>query len=245
MKKNPVVTVLVTIAVVLTVIAVGLTAFIIYQRTHIFVENKAYPINAQSLDLREEDISFAHYDSVHAQLPDCQIVWNVPFQGGKVSSDSTRVAIQNPSTDDIWLLQTYFPNLKIIDASACDNYTALEELQKAMPNVSVSYTVSLGASVALPDAQELELAAGSFDLDTLREGMLFLHQLKTVRFPKMTLALSDFQKLTEDFPDISFSYTVEILGAEYAQATKELNLSALTGEQLEDTAQKLALLPEL
>lgn len=245
MKKNPVVTVLVTIAVVLTVIAVGLTAFIIYQRTHIFVENKAYPINAQSLDLREEDISYAHYDSVHAQLPDCRIVWNVPFQGGKVSSDSTRIAIQNPSPDDIWLLQTYFPDLKIIDASACDNYTALEELQKALPDVSVSYTVSLGASVALPDAQELELGAGTFDLDTLREGMLFLHQLKTVRFPKMTLALSDFGKLAEDFPDISFSYTVEILGAEYAQDTKELNLSALTGAQLEDTAQKLALLPEL
>ena len=107
MKKNPVVTILVTLAVVVTLIAVGLTAFIIYQRTHIFVENKAYPISAQSLDLREEDISFAHYDSVHAQLPNCQILWNVPFQGGKVSNDATRISIQNPSSDDIWLLQKY------------------------------------------------------------------------------------------------------------------------------------------
>lgn len=245
MKKNSVVTILVTLAVVVTLIAVGLTAFIIYQRTHIFVENKAYPISAQSLDLREEDISFAHYDSVHAQLPNCQILWNVPFQGGKVSNDATRISIQNPSSDDIWLLQTYFPKLKIIDASACDNYTALEQLQEALPNVSVSYTVSLGASVALPDATELELGQGTFDLDTLKEGLLFLHQVKTVTFPKMALTLEEFQGLQEAFPDIDFSYTVDILGGEYESTTKELDLSALTGETLEETAAQLGKLPDL
>lgn len=245
MKKNPVVTILVTLAVVVTLIAVGLTAFIIYQRTHIFVENKAYPISAQSLDLREEDISFAHYDSVHAQLPNCQILWNVPFQGGKVSNDATRISIQNPSSDDIWLLQTYFPKLKIIDASACDNYTALEQLQEALPNVSVSYTVSLGASVALPDATELELGQGTFDLDTLKEGLLFLHQVKTVTFPKMALTLEEFQGLQEAFPDIDFSYTVDILGGEYESDTKELDLSALTGDTLEETAAQLGKLPDL
>ena len=245
MKKNSVVTILVTLAVVVTLIAVGLTAFIIYQKTHIFVENKAYPISAQSLDLREEDISFAHYDSVHAQLPNCQILWNVPFQGGKVSNDATRISIQNPSSDDIWLLQTYFPKLKIIDASACDNYTALEQLQEALPNVSVSYTVSLGASVALPDAAELELGQGTFDLDTLKEGLLFLHQVKTVTFPKMALTLEEFQGLQEAFPDIDFSYTVDILGGEYESTTKELDLSALTGETLEETAAQLGKLPDL
>ena len=245
MKKNPVVTILVTLAVVVTLIAVGLTAFIIYQKTHIFVENKAYPISAQSLDLREEDISFAHYDSVHAQLPNCQILWNVPFQGGKVSNDVTRISIQNPSSDDIWLLQTYFPKLKIIDASACDNYTALEQLQEALPNVSVSYTVSLGASVALPDATELELGQGTFDLDTLKEGLLFLHQVKTVTFPKMALTLEEFQGLQEAFPDIDFSYTVDILGGEYESTTKELDLSALTGDTLEETAAQLGKLPDL
>ena len=245
MKKNSVVTILVTLAVVVTLIAVGLTAFIIYQKTHIFVENKAYPISAQSLDLREEDISFAHYDSVHAQLPNCQILWNVPFQGGKVSNDATRISIQNPSSDDIWLLQTYFPKLKIIDASACDNYTALEQLQEALPNVSVSYTVSLGASVALPDATELELGQGTFDLDTLKEGLLFLHQVKTVTFPKMALTLEEFQGLQEAFPDIDFSYTVDILGGEYESTTKELDLSALTGDTLEETAAQLGKLPDL
>ena len=244
-KKNPLVTILVTLAVAVTLIAGGLTAFIIYQNTHVFVENKAYPIRAQSLDLREEDISFAHYDSLHSLLPDCQILWNVPFQGGKVSSDSTRITIRNPSSDDIWLLRNYFPNLKLIDASNCDNYTALEQLQAEMPEVAVDYTVSLGPSVALPDAQELVLDPGTFDLDTLKEGLLFLHQVKTVRLRKMDLTLEDFRTMEEAFPDIEFSYTVEILGQELESDTQELNLSELTDADLEAVSANLSLLPEL
>ena len=244
-KKNHLVTILVTLAVAVTLIAGGLTAFIIYQNTHVFVENKAYPIRAQSLDLREEDISFAHYDSLHSLLPDCQILWNVPFQGGKVSSDSTRITIRNPSSDDIWLLRNYFPNLKLIDASNCDNYTALEQLQSEMPGVTVDYTVSLGPSVALPDAQELVLDPGTFDLDTLKEGLLFLHQVKTVRLRKMTLSLEDFRAMQEAFPDIEFSYTVEILGQELESDTQELNLSELTDADLEAVSANLSLLPEL
>ena len=243
-KKNPLVTILVTLAVAVTLIAGGLTAFIIYQNTHVFVENKAYPIRAQSLDLREEDISFAHYDSLHSLLPDCQILWNVPFQGGKVSSDSTRITIKNPSSDDIWLLQNYFPNLKLIDASNCDNYTALEQLQSEMPGVTVDYTVSMGPSVALPDAQELVLDPGTFDLDTLKEGLLFLHQVKTVRLRKMTLSLEDFRAMQEAFPDIEFSYTVEILGQELESDTQELNLSELTDADLEAVSANLSLMPE-
>lgn len=244
-KKNPLVTILVTFAVAVTLIAAGLIAFIIYQRTHIFVENKAYPIKAQSLDLREEDISFVHFDSVHSQLPDCQIVWNVPFQGGKVSSDSTRITIQNPSSDDIWLLQTYFPNLKLIDASACDNYTALEQLQEAMPQVSVSYTVSLGDSVALPDARELVLDPGTFDLDTLKEGLLFLHQVQSVHFRKMGLSLEDFRAMEEAFPEIAFSYTVELLGQELESSTEMVNLAEMEEADLESVIANLPLLPDL
>lgn len=244
-KKNSLVTVLVTVAIVVTLAAAGLITFIVYQNTHIFVENKAYPINAQSLDLREEDISFAHFDSIHSQLPDCQILWSVPFQGGKVSSDATRITIKNPSSDDIWLLQTYFPNLKLIDASGCDNYTALEQLQAALPDVAVDYTVSLGASVALPDAQELNLDPDTFDLDTLEEGLLFLHQVKTVHLRKMNLSLEDFRAMQEAFPDIEFSYTVDILGQEMPSDTQELDLSEITEADLDAVSANLSLLPEL
>lgn len=244
-RKNTLMTVLVTLAVVVTLAAAGLIAFIVYQNTHIFVENKAYPIKAQSLDLREEDISFAHFDSVHAQLPDCQILWSVPFQGGKVSSDSVSLSITNPSKDDIWIVQNYFPNLNRIDASKCDNYTALEMLQEAMPGIAVDYSVSLGASNAQPDAEELVLEPGSFDLDTLKEGLLFLHQMKSVTLRRMTLPLEAFRAMSEEFPEIGFDYTVDILGQELDSGTEALDLSRMEEGDLEAVRAALPLLTEL
>lgn len=161
MKSNKLVTVLIVIAV-LAVVAAGCTlAYIYYQNTHIFVEGKAYALDATYLDLREEDISFAHYDSVHSQLPGCDILWNVPFQNKKVSSDSVEISIQNPSSEDIRILQGYFPNLQTVNAAACDNYAALEQLQAALPNVQVRYQVALGGSFVDPDVTELDLEPGT------------------------------------------------------------------------------------
>ena len=38
-------------------------------------------------------MSIEHYNQLHALLPDCTIIWNVPFQNGTVSSDSEELTI--------------------------------------------------------------------------------------------------------------------------------------------------------
>lgn len=80
-KSNKLVAVLIVIAVLSVAAAGGTLAYIYYQNTHVFVEGQAYPLNATYLDLREEDISFAHYNALQEALPGCEILWNVPFQG--------------------------------------------------------------------------------------------------------------------------------------------------------------------
>ena len=99
--KNKVVTVLVVIVLVLVLLIGGALGFLWYRDNHIFVEGEAYPISARTLDLREEDISFAHYEQVHAQLPDCRILWNVPFQGSKFSSDSETLTVSSLTQEDV------------------------------------------------------------------------------------------------------------------------------------------------
>ena len=126
-NSNKLIVVLVVIAVLAVAAAGGMLAYIYYQNTHIFVEGQAYPLDATYLDLREEDISFSHFDSVQSQLPGCTVVWNVPFQGKKISSDATEIAISNPSSEDIRILGQYFPNLQTVNAAGCDNYAALEQ----------------------------------------------------------------------------------------------------------------------
>ena len=108
-----------------------------YRHTHVVIDDAGYAVDAETLDLRGQDISFDHYLAVRQALPDCQVVWDVPFQGGRVSSASESLTVTTLTEQDIRLLG-YFPKLRRIDAIACTDYALLEELQSAWPELEVS-----------------------------------------------------------------------------------------------------------
>ena len=243
--SKKVVTVLAVIALVLALVVAGAVGFLWYRNTHVFVEGKAYSNRVDSLDLRQESISIEHYDQLKALLPDCEILWNVPFQNGTVSSDCGELTIDTISDGDIELMAAYFPNLKKVDASRCGDYAMLEKLQGRLPDVEVSYMVSLGGKSFAPDSTELSLAPEDFDLDTLAANLPYLPQVNTLEFLRTDLTLEQVEQLRTDFPGITFAFTVELLGQEYGEDTTELDLSAMTSEQVEEVSQKLPMLPAL
>ena len=239
------VTVLAVIALVLALVVAGAVGFLWYRNTHVFVEGKAYSNREDTLDLREEAMSIEHYDQLHALLPDCEILWNVPFQSGTVSSDSAEISVATVSDEDIEVLAAYFPKLKKVDASQCGDYAMLEKLQERLPDVEVNYTVSLGGKSFAPDSVELALEPGDYDLDTLNENLQYLPQLAAVTFLRTELTLEQIEQLRTDFPGITFHVTVSLLGQEYGEDTTELDLSAMASEQVTEAAGKLPMLPAL
>ena len=243
--SKKVVTVLAVIALVLALVVAGAVGFLWYRNTHVFVEGKAYSNRVDSLDLRQESISIEHYDQLKALLPDCEILWNVPFQNGTVSSDCGELTIDTISDGDIELMAAYFPNLKKVDASRCGDYAMLEKLQARLPELDVIYTVSLGGKSFAPDSTELSLAPEDFDLDTLTANLPYLPQVNTLEFLRTDLTLEQVEQLRTNFPGITFAFTVELLGQEYGEDTTELDLSAMTSEQVVEVSQKLPMLPAL
>ena len=243
--SKKVVTVLAVIALVLALVVAGALGFLWYRNTHVFVEGKAYSNRVDYLDLRQESISIEHYDQLKALLPDCEILWNVPFQNGTVSSDCGELTIDTISDGDIELMAAYFPNLKKVDASRCGDYAMLEKLQARLPELDVIYTVSLGGKSFAPDSTELSLAPEDFDLDTLTANLPYLPQVNAVEFLRTDLTLEQVEQLRTDFPGITFAFTVELLGQEYGEDTTELDLSAMTSEQVVEVSQKLPMLPAL
>ena len=243
--SKKVVTVLAVIALVLALVVAGAVGFLWYRNTHVFVEGKAYSNRVDSLDLRQESISIEHYDQLKALLPDCEILWNVPFQNGTVSSDCGELTIDTISDGDIELMATYFPNLKKVDASRCGDYAMLEKLQARLPELDVIYTVSLGGKSFAPDSTALSLAPEDFDLDTLTANLPYLPQVNGVEFLRTDLTLEQVEQLRTNFPGITFAFTVELLGQEYGEDTTELDLSAMTSEQVVEVSQKLPMLPAL
>ena len=234
------ITVLVIVAVVLVLLIAGAVGFLWYRDNHVFVEGKAYPIHAESLDLREQSISFDHYDQLHKLLPDCEILWNVPFQNGFYSSDSVSL-----TDTDIGLMETYFPELRQVDATGCSDYDMLEKLRARLPEVKVAYQVRLGSLSVEPDTAELTLEPGDFDLGTLTQNIPHLKNLTSVTLDTTTLTLEEIEGLRAQFPEVRFTYTVTILGQTYEESATELDLSAMTSGEVSEAAGKLPMLPKL
>ena len=172
--------VLLVILLVVALAAAGWFGYRWYRDNHIFVEDAVYPKSAQSLDLRESDISFDHYDQVHQQLPECYILWMVPFQGSKYASDSQSLTVTELTQEDAQILLNYFPALTALDASGCDDYALLSSLQEQMPQCQITYQVDLGGTVCELDTAQLDLQPGDYTYEALLENLTYLTQVSSV-----------------------------------------------------------------
>lgn len=243
--KKKLVTVLIVVILVLVLLIGGALGFLWYRNNHVFVEGTAYPMSAQSLDLREEDISFGHFESLRSQLPECEILWSVPFQGGKISSDSQTLTVTTLTEQDVGLLLEYFPELQTLDATACADYPVLELMKAMNPECDVLYEVSLGGKSFAPDTTELVLENGDYDFVTMMTNLLYLPEVQSVQLKVPELTNEQVGELRAAYENILFSCTVEILGREYDNRVTELDLRDLTSESVAEVAEKLAMLPEV
>ena len=237
--------VLLVILVAFALAAAGGYGLAWYRSNHIFVEKAVYPIDAESLDLRGQDISFDHYDAVHSQLPNCRILWDVPFQGSKYSNETQSLTVSTLPDADAQVLLTYFPNLKRLDASGCREYARLAAFQQKLPQCQVVYQVDLGGKSFAPDTTELILEKEDYAFDTLMENLVYLPDVTslTLRMPELTL--EQVEQLKNAYETIAISCTVELAGKECDTLTTELDLSMLTSADVEEVCGKLAMLPNL
>ena len=243
--KSKLIAVLVVIALVLVLLVGGAIGFLWYRDSHVFVEGTPYPKNAQTLDLREEDISFGHYAALQDQLPRCSILWNVPFQGGKYSNDSRTLTVTSLTEQDVGLLLEYFPELQTLEASGCRDYTALELLKAQKPELQVNYEVSLGGKSFHPDVRELVLENGDYDFVTMMTNLIHLPDVESIRLKVPELTSGQIGELRAAYEEIAVSCTVEILGREYDDQVTELDLRDLESAQVEEVAEKLSWLPNV
>ncbi len=237
--------VLITLIVIISLILAAMIGFIVFETTHVFVDGVPYFKFAQSLDLREKDVTETHYLRVQNQLPGTEILWNVPFQDGMLSNDSTEITVTDLTAEDVRMLSTYFPKLQAIHAEDCGEYALLSELVYKMPDCQVLYRINLGGSSADPKASELTLESGKYDFDTMMDNLVYLSQLKSLHLPETSLTVAQMEELTAAYPDVAVNCTVEILGREYDTNTTVLDLSSMTSSDVEKVAEKLGMLPAL
>lgn len=242
--KKVLITILIIVLVLLVATAAAAGYLYWYRNTHIFVEDAVYAKDTEVLDLRGTGVSIAHYESVRSQLPDCEIFWDVPFQGGSQSNDITELTIKTLSAEDIARMD-YFENLKKVDATDCTEYSQLEALAAHRPELKIEYSVDIGGNSVSPDVTELTLAPGEYDYAVLMENLPHLPLVKSISFPRTELTLQQIEDLEAAYEAISVSCTVELLGSEYDPSVPELDLSSMTSEDVAAVTEKFGMLPNV
>lgn len=213
-----------------------------YRNTHVFVEDAVYEKDLDSLDLRGTGVSLQHVQEVQRQMPDCVVTWELLFQGNYVPNDLTELKVTTLSDEDVVLLD-HLTSLKKVDATQCTDYDQIMALMARRPECEVAYQVDLNGSSY--GSQTEALSFGDADGEELLQMLRYLPEVKTVTIDSPTAPAETLKALVEEYPDVAFSWNVEVLGTVYSSDTTAIDLSGTPLEGIEELEAGLAYLPNL
>ena len=138
-----------------------------------------------------------------------------------------------------------YRNLKNVDARGSECYAELLAYTLEHPEQTVLYSVPIGERTVENTETELTLAPADFDYDTLTANLRYLPAIRTITLPGTTLQADQIAALRDAYPGTEIRYTVPLLGKEYRENTKKLDLTGLKSAQLEEAVTAMRLLPSL
>lgn len=146
---------LIVLVVLLTIAVAGLIWML---ASYHVVGFRLYPKNAAVLDLRGQEISIKNYEKLAEKMPDAEIHWDVPFQGGLVANDTTEITVTGLTEEDVLMLD-HLTQLKTVNAEECTDYAQLQALRERRPEVQVDYKVRFNAESFRWDEKTVVLSA--------------------------------------------------------------------------------------
>ena len=153
--------------------------------------------------------------------------------------DYTLVAVDGAALQEL----DVYVNLQTLDLRGSSCYEAIESYIASHPQVKVTYDVEVAGTRYSPDVAQLKLEDGTYQLEELLDAMKHLPKLESLELPMTGLSADQMAMITEAFPDLKLSYTLELLGQEVGSDLEELDLSDLTAEEVdENLLEKLRLL---
>lgn len=198
------------------------------------------------LNLKGNEISAADFDALAAALPDCEILWSVPFAGKRLDSDTTtRIREMELSAEDVRALD-YFGALESVYARRCADYAALAEVAARRPDVDFLWTLKLGTRTLTNLTASLDLNGETLTIFDIKNALPGLPALKELQLQSLLVADMQKRELIEAYPDIRFGWLVEVLPGVMADSAEDkLVLSGHTVTDVDALVSRLNLLPGL
>lgn len=211
-----------------------------YVNSHAFLGEQAYEKDAQALDLRGQALTAAEYEALRAQMPACDILWDVPFQDTAYPSDTRAIQVDRLTQEDVEQLD-YLPRLERVDAAGCRDYAALAALEARRPGLQVDYEIYIGGKNVPRDARNLDLTSG----EGLPERLAYLPQLESVHVAEGVLLAADLLALREAYPQADISWEKTVLGETFPDTVTELDFSGMALPPLNELEADMAYFPDL
>lgn len=220
---------IIALAVILAILvaAVGAAGFLAI-RYHI-IDAKLYLKDSETLDLRGQEIKQSHFDKISEKMPDCEVRWDIPFQGGVLADDAREVTVTALSEKDIAML-AYAHQLETVNAEGCTDYETLEMLRQQRPDLNVVYSVAFSGGNYSWDVETLLLnSVSQEDIQQLRH----LPNLKTVVLAGGSYDVQTVEALREAARSAGLQFALNIGSEMYQDTETALQVSDATDEDLQ------------
>ena len=171
--------------------------------------------------------------------PDLEIIYTVTIDGKDYTKETETLTVTHLTEEDI-ALTDYLPQLKKVDGTACRDYAQLAALQERRPECQVEYKVLIGETEYSLDTKSLNLV--NQDISQLLENMAYLTQLKTIHLKDPIGDAETMNALRSTYPNVTI--TSEMVGVVVSENGKEVDLSGITLEVIEDVDKYLPFYPE-
>lgn len=187
------------------------------------LKNPARVAQLESLemaDLRNTGLTTEEYDRIRAALPDCQILWQVPFQGDYLDPDSTSLTISSITEEEMALL-AYFPGLQTIDMRSCSNMDAILKVIEMYPQCDVQWMVPFQGDALSYDIKNLNISSLSQeDLSKIP----YFTALESVNARKCS-DLDAIMELRKQYPHLDVQWLVPFGDTTHPQDTVDLEIA--------------------
>lgn len=186
-----------------------------------------YPKDSRELNFLGEEFGQSDYESLSQKLPGCRILWDVPFQGGTVPSDTRELSLVSLSQGDLAQLQ-FLPELERVYAEGCEDYPEIRALIESRPECTVTYQVSIDGADYDQDADTVTVKhLTQEDL----ERMQWLPCLNTVKADECH-DYPELRQLRLEHPDWKISYWVNLGNSQLPHNAKSADVEGATEQEL-------------
>ncbi len=191
----------------------------------------------ETLDLRDTGMTIEQYEQVRSLVPQCEILWRVPFQGQYLDADTEALVITTLSAEDLDAL-AYFPQLTKVDAMACEELDMIAQLQTRYPECNVAYQGMVCDQLLTGDTAEATFTDA--DADAMMESLIYFPHLEKVIFAGTQPEQEKILALREACPWVDFVWNFTVCGVEVSSEDSQIDLSGILMDSVEEVENSLS-----